>query len=144
MGWTRTAEWRWGRPIPPGGPTLPPCFSVTKRGPPRARRVAGPRPRPRAGGSPPPPPGLLPGAAVARESDDATLVDLIDPAQPIEVLVEQEHLGFHALRDPCRVPTDVARTEHDDARGTNSGHSAEEDAAAAELTLEEPRAHLCG
>ena len=55
-------------------------------------------------------------AAVARERHDAALVDLVDPAQPVEVLVEQQHLGLHALRDPRRVPTDVARAEHDDAR----------------------------
>ena len=53
---------------------------------------------------------------VARERLDAALVDLVDPAEAIDVLVEQQHLGFHALRDPRRVPADVAGAEHDDAR----------------------------
>ncbi len=70
-------------------------------------------------------------AAVARQRLDAALVDLVDPAQPVEVLVEQEHLGFHALRDPRRVPTDVARAEHDDARGPHAGRAAEQHAAPA-------------
>ena len=53
---------------------------------------------------------------VRRERDDAPPVDLIDEAQPIEVLVQEHHLGLHAGGDPCGVPTDVAGSEDDDAR----------------------------
>src|SRR5581483_11484172 len=86
--------------------------------------------------------GPLDGAAVAGQRHDPSLVDLVDPAKPFEVLVEQEHLGFHALRDPRRVPTDVAGTEHDDARGTHAACASEEHAAAAVLRFEEVRTDL--
>ena len=62
--------------------------------------------------------------------------------KPIEVLVEQQHLGLHALRDPRRVPADVARAEHDDARGPHAGRAAEQHAAPAVRALEEVRADL--
>ena len=81
-------------------------------------------------------------APVARERHDAALVDLVDPAQPVEVLVEQDDLGLHALRDPRRVPADVAGAEHDDARRAHAGGAAEQHAAAAVLALEEVRADL--
>ena len=67
---------------------------------------------------------------VARQRLDPALVDLVDPAQAVEVLVEQEHLGLHALRDPRRVPADVARAEHDDARGPHARRAAEQHARA--------------
>ena len=81
-------------------------------------------------------------AAVARQRHDPALVDLVDPAQPVEVLVEQQHLGLHALRDPRRVPADVAGAEHDDAAGPHAGRAAEQHAAPAVLALEEVRADL--
>ena len=56
-------------------------------------------------------------------------MDLVDPPQAVEVLVEQHHLGLHAGRDPGCVPADVAGTEHDDFRGTHAGRSAHQDAA---------------
>ena len=42
--------------------------------------------------------GPLDRAAVRGEGHDAALVDLVDPAEPVEVLVEQHDLGLHALR----------------------------------------------
>ena len=69
-------------------------------------------------------------ARVAGQRHDAALVDLVDPAEAIEVLVEQQHLGLHALRDPRRVPPDVAGAEHHDARRPHAGCAAHEDARA--------------
>ena len=82
--------------------------------------------------------------AVARERLDAALVDLVDPAEPVDVLVEQEHLGFHALRDPRGVPTDVARAQHHDTRGPHARCAAEEHAAPTLATLEEVGTDLRG
>ena len=62
-------------------------------------------------------------------------------------LSSRMHLGLHALRDPRRVPADVAGAEHDDARRAHAGHAAEQHAAPAVLALEEVRADLrapCG
>ena len=83
-------------------------------------------------------------AAVRRQRHDAALVDLVDPPEPVDVLVEQEHLGLHALRDPRAVPPDVARAEHHDPRRPDAGDPAEQHAPAAELALEEPGADLGG
>ena len=80
--------------------------------------------------------------AVAGERHDPSSMDLVDPAQAVEVLVEQEHLGLHALRDPRRVPPDVAGAEHHDPRRTHPRRTAEQHPAAAVLTLEEVRADL--
>ena len=53
---------------------------------------------------------------VRRQRHDPAAVDLVDPAQPVEVLVDQHDLGLHAGGDPRRVPADVAGAEHDDLR----------------------------
>ena len=80
--------------------------------------------------------------AVARQRHDPALVDLVDPAQTIEVPVEEQDLRLHALRDPRRVPADVARAEHDDARGTHAGRTAHQDPATSRAALEEVRTNL--
>ena len=64
------------------------------------------------------------------------------PAEAIQVLVEQLHLGFHTARDPRGVPPDVSRAEHDDARGPHAGCAAEQDAPSAPIALEEVGADL--
>ena len=79
---------------------------------------------------------------VAGEGHDPALVDLVDPPEPVEVLVEQQHLGLHALRDPRCVPPDVARAEHDDPRRADAGCAPEQHPAAAVLALEEVRPDL--
>jgi hypothetical protein len=65
--------------------------------------TTGARPRARAGGGEV---GFGDGSfyreAVARQRR-STLVDLIDPAQPVEIAVEQD-LGLHALRSGCVPP----------------------------------------
>ena len=83
-------------------------------------------------------------AAVGGQRHDAALVDLVDEAEPVEVLVEQVDLGLHAGRDPRRVPADVAGAEHDDARRLHAGRAAEQHAAAALGRLEEVGADLHG
>ena len=82
------------------------------------------------------------GEAVARQRHDPALVDLVDPAQPVEVAVEEQHLGLHALRDPRRVPSHVAGADHHDARRPNAGCTTEQHAPPAVRALEEVRAHL--
>ena len=69
-------------------------------------------------------------------------MDLVDEPQAVEVLVEQEHFGFHALRDPRRVPADVAGAEHDDTRRAHSGRAAEQHTASTVVAFEEVRADL--
>ena len=81
-------------------------------------------------------------AAVRRQRHDPALVDLVDPAQPVEVLVDQHDLGLHAGRDPRRVPPDVAGAEHDDAGRPHARRAAHQHAASAVVTLEEVGAHL--
>ena len=83
-------------------------------------------------------------APVGGQRHDAALVDLVDPAEPVDVLVEQEHLGLHARRDPRRVPPDVARADHDHPAGPDAGRAAEQHAPAAVLALEVVRADLGG
>ena len=75
-------------------------------------------------------------ATVRCQGHDAPAVDLVDPAQPVEVLVDQHDLGLHAGRDPRRVPADVAGAEHHDLGGTDAGCAAHEHAAAAVVALE--------
>ena len=86
--------------------------------------------------------GALDRPLVRREREDPALVDLVDPPQPIDVLVEQDDLGLHARRDPRRVPADVAGAEHDDPAGAHAGRAAEQDAATAARLLEVVRARL--
>ena len=83
-------------------------------------------------------------AAVRRQRHDPAPVDLVDPAQPVEVLVEQHDLGLHAGGDPRRVPADVAGAEHDDLGRAHAGRAAHQHAPAAVVALEEVGAHLRG
>jgi hypothetical protein len=69
-------------------------------------------------------------------------VNLVDPAQAVEVLVDEHDLGLHPGRDPRRVPADVARPEHDDLGRTDAGRAAHQHAAAALVALEEVGALL--
>ena len=71
-------------------------------------------------------------------------MDLIDEAEAVEVLVEEDHLGLHALGDPRCVPSHVAGTEHDDPTGLDAGRPTQQDAAAAPVTLEVMGADLGG
>ena len=81
-------------------------------------------------------------ATVRRERDDPPLLDLVHPAQPIEVLVEQHDLGLHPGRDPRRVPSDVAGAENNDLGRTDAGSTSHQDAASTVVTFEEVGAHL--
>ncbi len=74
--------------------------------------------------------------SVRRERDDAAAVDLVDEAQPVEVLVEEHDLGLHARCDPRRVPADVPGAEDNDASGPHSRSASEQHPPAAVLTLE--------
>ena len=67
---------------------------------------------------------------------------LIDPAESIDVAIEQQHFGFHPLGNPGAVPTDVTRTDDYDASWADARDAAEEDATGAVSLLEEARSHL--
>ena len=69
-------------------------------------------------------------------------MDLIDEAQPVEVLVEEGDLGFHAGGDPRRVPADVAGTEHDHLRRPHAGCAAHQHTTPTIVALEVVRADL--
>ena len=84
----------------------------------------------------------LDGAPVGRQRHDPPAVDLVDPAQPVEVLVDQHDLGLHAGGDPRRVPPDVAGAEHDDLGRPHAGRAAHQHAAPAVVALEEVGALL--
>ncbi len=71
-------------------------------------------------------------------------MDLVDPAQAIKVLVEQDHLGFHALGDPRGVPPDVAGAQHHHARRPHARGAAKQHAASAMGAFEEVRTDLGG
>ena len=86
----------------------------------------------------------LDGTLVGGQRHDPSLVDLVDPAQPVEVLVEQQHLGLHAGRDPRRVPTDVAGAEDHHPRRAHAGGTAHQHPAAAVVALQELGPHLRG
>ena len=79
---------------------------------------------------------------VRRQRHDPAAVDLVDPAQSVEVLVDQDDLGLHAGRDPRGVPPDVARPQHDDLRRAHARRPAHQHAAAAVVPLQEVGALL--
>ena len=80
--------------------------------------------------------------AGARDRLDAAPVDLVDPAQLVEVAVEHQHLGLHALRDPRRAPPHRPRAEDDHPGRPDTRRAAEQDSASALASLEEVRAEL--
>ena len=86
--------------------------------------------------------GTLDRPTVRGESHDPALVDLVDPAQPVDVPVEQEDLGLHSLGDPRRVPADVAGADDNDAGRANTGDATEEDAPRPVGGLEEVSSDL--
>jgi hypothetical protein len=69
-------------------------------------------------------------------------VDLVDPAQAIEVAVEDRHLGLHPGGDPGGVPTDVPGPEHHDAGRSNTWRPAEQDPPPPVVAFEEVGADL--
>ena len=77
-----------------------------------------------------------------RGGHDPAAVDLIDEAQPIEVLVHEHDLGLHAGGDPCGVPADVAGTEDHDLGRAHAGCSTHQHAAPAVVSFEVVGAHL--
>jgi hypothetical protein len=68
----------------------------------------------------------------------------IDGAEPVDVAVEQEHLGLHADRDGGGVQAGDAGADHDDLGRVDSGDSAHQDAAAARGLHHGRRADLRG
>ena len=83
-------------------------------------------------------------ALVGRERQDPALVDLVDPAQPVDVLVEQHDLGFHARGDPRRVPSDVPGAEHHHPSRSHPRCAPEQDAPTAARLLQVMGARLGG
>ena len=81
-------------------------------------------------------------APVRGDRGDATHLDLIDVAEPVDVLVQQIDFGFQSGRHPGGVPTDVACAEHDDPGRSHAGCSTHQDTPAAVVALQEVRAHL--
>ena len=81
---------------------------------------------------------------VARHGLQVALVDAVGLAQPLHVLVQQQHLGLHAERDRRGVHPADPGAEHDDLRGVDPGHAAHEHAAPAAAPLQAVRPHLRG
>ena len=81
-------------------------------------------------------------ALVRRERHDPALVDLVDPAEAVEVLVEEDDLGLHAGGDPGRVPPDVAGAEDHHPCRPHAGSAAEQDARPPLVGFEEVGADL--
>ena len=86
--------------------------------------------------------GPLDRAPVRGQRRDAAHLDLVDVAQPVDVLVEQVDLGLEAGGHPRRVPAHVAGAEHDDPRRTHAGGPAEQHAPTAVVAFEEVGADL--
>ena len=80
--------------------------------------------------------------AVRRRRHDPSAMDLVDEAQPVEVLVDQDDLGLHARGDPRRVPADVAGAEHDDLGRTYTWCPTHQYTSSAVVPFEVVRAHL--
>ncbi len=83
-------------------------------------------------------------APVGGQGHDPALVDLVDPPQAVEVLVEEDDLGLHALGDPGRVPPHVARAQHHHPGRAHAGGAAQQHPPPALLPLEEVGADLGG
>jgi hypothetical protein len=73
---------------------------------------------------------------VRRQGHDAPPVDLVDPAEALEVPVEEQDLGLHALSDPGRVPSHVAGAEHDHACRSHAGGPAQQHSSSPGVPLE--------
>ena len=80
--------------------------------------------------------------AVGGHRHDPATVDLVDPAQTVEVLVEQDDLRLHSGGDPRRAPPDVAGTDDDHLRRAHAGSAAHQHPPPAVVALEEVGAHL--
>ena len=79
---------------------------------------------------------------VGRQRRDATLVDLVHPAQPVQVLVQEQDLGLHPGGDPGRVPPDVTGTEDHHPTGPHARRAAQQHASPAGVPLQEVGADL--
>ena len=66
-------------------------------------------------------------------------MDVVDVAEPLDVLIEQHDLRLHALRDPCGVHPGHAGTDHAHPRRVDARHAGEQDPAAACGALQEMR-----
>jgi hypothetical protein len=64
------------------------------------------------------------------EGHDPATMDLVDPAQAVEVFVEQQHLGLHTGREEGRVPSRDACSEDDHPRRPHARDATEKDARA--------------
>ncbi len=87
---------------------------------------------------------LLEGEPVRHQRDDPALVDLVDEAELVEVLVDHDHLRLHPRRDPRGVRAGHPGTEDEDARRPHARDATEQHAAAARLLLEESSGHVRG
>ena len=79
---------------------------------------------------------------VRREGHDPALVNLVDPPQAVDVAVEEQDLGLHALGDPRSVPSHVAGTDDHDASRPYAGDATEQDASRSVWGLQEVRPNL--
>ena len=76
------------------------------------------------------------GTTIRSQRHDATLFNLVDEAQAIQIFVEQHHFGFHAGCDACRIPTHVARTDDHHFGGPHTGRATHQHAATAIRALQ--------
>ena len=81
---------------------------------------------------------------VGRDGLAVALVDRVDLAQPVDVAVEQQHLGLHAERDRGGVHAGHAGADDDDLRRVDAGDAAHQDAAAALRRASGVAAPTCG
>ena len=81
-------------------------------------------------------------ALVRCQRDDSAALNLIDEAQAVEVLVEQQHLGLHARGNPCGIPPHVSRAQNNHARRPHPGGASHEDPSAAAVAFQKLGPHL--
>ena len=81
-------------------------------------------------------------SAVGGQRHDPPFVDLVDPAQAVEVLVDEHDLGLHASGDPGRVPPDVSGAQHHDFGRSHAGRASHQHSAATVVPFEEVGALL--
>ena len=83
-------------------------------------------------------------APVRGQSHDPTLVNLVDPAQPVYVPVQEQDLGLHPLHDPAAFqPTWPAPMTTTPSR-SYTWHASEQDAPRPVRSLQEMGSDLSG
>ena len=80
--------------------------------------------------------------AVGGECVQASVEDVVQLAQAIQVAIDQRDASAHAERDPRRVGADNAAAQHQNVAGRNAGNAAQQHAASSVFLLQIGRANL--